>query len=76
MSAKIYAKLLLPGQYFSYPGSFKIYRAKTSPKFCLEIDSKVKLRVTDGGRNTNMGVRLPASMICCLHENFQDTRED
>jgi hypothetical protein len=76
MTRKIQAAHLSPSDFFSYVGSFKIYRALTRPKPDESYPGKVIFQVTDGAVRDNMDIRLNQKCECYLHEDFGDTLPD
>ena len=67
VNGKCFAKDLLEGYCFSYPGSFKIYEAQSDAVSDDRIEGKVVLPVTDHGLRDHMGTRLDADLVCTLH---------
>lgn len=76
MTSHCYAHELQAGDYFSYPGSFKIYKAMRYWKQCPDMEDRIIITVTDGGIRKEMKVRLPGMMRCQLHGSFNYPRED
>lgn len=82
------AKDLNIGDYFSYPGSFKIYKAISNPEIDPEFHQavyhcnscgqmavhhdRVIFNATDGGLNQCIGIRLHSDTKCAIHKSFED----
>lgn len=64
------------GDYFSYPGSFKVYKVMAHWKQCPDMGDKIKLTVTDGGIRDGMKIRLPRMLTCRIHGSFNHPRQD
>lgn len=73
MANKMLAANLSPNDFFSYVGSFKIYRVLTWPKLDESYPGKVIFQVTDGAVRDNMDIRLNQNCECYLHDDFGDT---
>ena len=58
------------GDFFSYPGSFKIYQVHTAPTDCSQIPSRLRFVVSSNGYNKLLGIRLRADTQCELHDEF------
>lgn len=70
------------GDYFSYPGSFKVYMVQTPPEIdpifeeetmCTTCEStyiprsRLVFEVTDGNDRDHMGIRLRSDVVCTLY---------
>lgn len=64
------------GDYFSYPGSFKVYKVMAHWKQCHDMDDRIILTVNDGGIRKGMRVRLPATLHCRIHGSFNHPPKD
>lgn len=67
---------LQAGDYFSYPGSFKVYKAIHHWKQYPDIEDRILITVTDGGIREVMRIRLHQSMRCRIYGSFNHPRKD
>ncbi len=82
-----YPNELEVGEYFSYPGLFKVYQVQSKPEidpafsstrvmchFCNNPHQPIARYIFEVGDGTDrdlMGIRLRANIICTIHDSFE-----